>query len=882
MEEEEERTTHINISTSFRSNADPHTRHSSTPKTSEIDAWLDNLQIFSHKGELVINENGKKAVQRVIYKTGGEQEIITGYDKGWTTKTRDTNFISSSIACILGDPSGVCVLDFDEASLYDEIIKSTYSDRCWPTVKTQRGFHVYFEYSGDTKDAMDSLPSAIGKLDLKRSGQIWFPGCRVKQRNGSHFRYEWLLHDSLQQGVGLLCQMPCDLIDQLKARAVNAKEVKRPRSISPISPSITQDATQQSSHNTHDSLNNDQKRAYLITGHQLLEHATWFQIMCGMRNSQCTYDDAVALTKRYLQASGKAHTSRFDKLQAQWDGSMAASNAGIGTIVHHAKICNQAELSRLFREEKQEGKPPKSKKKKKGSDVEQSGGELWEKYTLLATNEPEWSDYPCADMYLEQQGDNLVYQRKMLYVYDADRVRWKEDDEGIAVMNDINIYLTTVAEQMLDMWKELSDRAKDSDDNAFHVAVDNKIKDWKRNLFTSNQHNKSKSVYKAMLSRLALRGDNVEFDEQRDLFAWDNCVFDVRTGQQIEPRKEDYILTTNGHVWREPTEEEMATVTKMFEDIFPNETHRKSYGSVLWTGLTGHRQEKFIIAQGGGRNGKGALDEFHLFLLNDYGAAVHLGLLTKPIKTGPNVELRSLHKKRFGLASEPDDHTSEQLKANNIKSLTGNENHKARACHSNDDDTRIHMTLVMECNDLPYIQGGTGEAMTARVIIVPFLTTFTNDHIKLASNPTKYKPLVEKYKAHDFKKQHAPALFKYLCSQGFSKLIVTEESKQLGFKYLCSKDELTAWFDSYYEREERATVTVKDVFNRLKCTSFYTEMDKREKRLFTYNSLVANIEKSLALNKYLLRPDAYHLAKRVKGYTIKGWKPRQDIMDDIW
>ena len=59
-------------------------------------------------------------------------------------------------------------------------------------------------------------------------------------------------------------------------------------------------------------------------------------------------------------------------------------------------------------------------------------------------------------------------------------------------------------------------------------------------------------------------------------------------------------------------------------------------------------------------------------------------------------------------------------------------------------------------------------------------------------------------------------------------------------------------------------------------------MDKREKRLFTYNSLVANIEKSLALNKYLLRPDAYHLAKRVKGYTIKGWKPRQDIMDDIW
>ena len=140
----------------------------------------------------------------------------------------------------------------------------------------------------------------------------------------------------------------------------------------------------------------------------------------------------------------------------------------------------------------------------------------------------------------------------------------------------------------------------------------------------------------------------------------------------------------------------------------------------------------------------------------------------------------------------------------------------------------------------------------------------------------------KKYMTSTFKKQHGPALFKYLCSQGFSDVIVTDESKELGFKYLCSKDELTAWFDSYFERDDREMVSVKDIFNQLKRTSFYTEMDKKEKRLFTYNSLVTNLQKSLALNKYLLDAGAYHHGKRVKGYTIKGWKSRPDMMDDGW
>ena len=74
----------------------------------------------------------------------------------------------------------------------------------------------------------------------------------------------------------------------------------------------------------------------------------------------------------------------------------------------------------------------------------------------------------------------------------------------------------------------------------------------------------------------------------------------------------------------------------------------------------------------------------------------------------------------------------------------------------------------------------------------------------------------ERYKKHDLKKQHASVRFRYLCGKGYTDLIITDESRQLGFKYLCSKDELTAWFNTYYEKDERATASVKEVFTKLK------------------------------------------------------------------
>ena len=86
----------MRFTTSSTSNLDPRTRHSATPSTIDNDEWLNHLQIFSHRGELIINEKGKKQVDRIIDKDG-EKQIVTGYSK---TLHLSVNSFQVHIMCV--------------------------------------------------------------------------------------------------------------------------------------------------------------------------------------------------------------------------------------------------------------------------------------------------------------------------------------------------------------------------------------------------------------------------------------------------------------------------------------------------------------------------------------------------------------------------------------------------------------------------------------------------------------------------------------------------------------------------------------------------------------------------------------------------------------
>ena len=84
---------------------------------------------------------------------------------------------------------------------------------------------------------------------------------------------------------------------------------------------------------------------------------------------------------------------------------------------------------------------------------------------------------------------------------------------------------------------------------------------------------------------------------------------------------------------------------------------RKALLSIHKSGLSGQQFQYFFVLTGGGGNGKDFLGDQYKHLLDEtpkgYAVKGHLDLLTKPPKSGPNPEARSLHKKRFVRFAEP-------------------------------------------------------------------------------------------------------------------------------------------------------------------------------------------------------------------------------------
>ena len=128
--------------------------------------------------------------------------------------------------------------------------------------------------------------------------------------------------------------------------------------------------------------------------------------------------------------------------------------------------------------------------------------------------------------------------------------------------------------------------------------------------------------------------DEVKFDEKWNLFGFKNIVFDLEEGIFRDYRFDDYVSTTCGYDWREPTDKELKTVSDLIESIMPVKDERDLLLQIMCTALDGKCLEKFVIFNGGGGNGKGVIDDLLLKAVGNYGMIGNNGILFETSKTG--------------------------------------------------------------------------------------------------------------------------------------------------------------------------------------------------------------------------------------------------------
>ena len=559
----------------------------------------------------------------------------------------------------------------------------------------------------------------------------------------------------------------------------------------------------------------------------------------------------------YMKSMGRKYSmlsASFDEdaFNSVWDKSPSSITLTQGTINYYAKQSNESKYCEYIN---------KSifNNKKKLDFVENR------------------TDKGFADVIISLLYDDIVYtENNELYV--CYKSFWRKDDGMV-----MNLAQKKVIKLCDDYMVELSmQRNQVLEDEEKVKEYSNKMKEVLKTISAISTSSKLKSILEQVKISLKDRQKNVEFDSYTpDIFCFNNIAFNLNNGEEYHVKKNDYITMRSGYDYEPPTEEEVKTISDIFDSVFPDDEMKKTYISILRTGLSGHRQEKLFMANGGGRNGKGLINELMMDTVGSYGHKLNISVLTEKIKSGANPEVNNLHHKRFVVSSEPND--NESILAGNIKRLTGDDVIDARGLYCSNGKTTLDLTLVLELNKMINLQGRVDDAIVERLVGVRFPCFFTNDQEELENNPNAKKGNLF-YKKHEFRIRFKHALFKFLLDSPDG-LYICSKAKNDTREYLLDNDDMYNWFIDNYEKTDDKTsfVKLKSIYDMWKTSDLYNNMNKASKRKanmknFKQNYIIDNNE----LKKYYVE----NSTKKIGGKTISlkiclvGWRLKTECMID--
>lgn len=372
----------------------------------------------------------------------------------------------------------------------------------------------------------------------------------------------------------------------------------------------------------------------------------------------------------------------------------------------------------------------------------------------------------------------------------------------------------------------------------------------------------------------------IMFDDKWHLFGFENVVYDLEQGKFREYKYDDYVSTTTGYEWREPTKQEMDTVTQLIEQIMPIEEERELYLQILCTALDGKCLEKFIIFNGGGGNGKGMMNDLLLIALGNYALIGNNAILFETSKSGSNPEKANIHKKRLVIFREP----SEKNKFENsvVKELTGGGTFSARGHHESVTKKELNLTMIVECNKKPLFSEEPGQSEVRRIIDMFFRTSYT-DNEELVDEESYIYKANSYYKESDFQQTHKYALLKILMN-AYKKYKKNNYSWKLPKSiedrtalYLQLSCNIVTWFKENYEltNNKDDICRLKDLYSEFTSSMYHANLSKVEKKKYNKSYFQDYIQTNIFFKKYYcVRTDA------VRNF-IYGWVRKEESDDEF-
>ena len=733
--------------------------------------------------EIVIDKNGKKQFKKLPLDWGNVRKTIL-IKKG----------VELQQAIHTGKLNKLTVFDFDELSSYIAFTEKYPFLNDTLTVKTRRGFHLYFEYSEQFKSGSDLFQN-YSNIDIINDNKfITAPNTFYFDENGKKIVYNIIEDKDIMK---LSNEQIANILEDLKKptskESFNISEKKNKINKTEIEEIIE-----------------------IIDLQYINNYTDWTQIVWSLASVN-EYDLSVDISKK----SDKFDYETHDKIYKKNNNKI-----GIGTLFNYAKMSDEIKFLEI-----------KKKYKIINSDLYISKVPLTEKY--------EGTDYDLATLYLKLNNENVIYFDNNIYFYKD--IFWKKDEKLTYLMYDIrckiagwfnakyNFYMTKAFDPLEPENKQMLETANYA----------NKI------IQSINKIGKQKSVLEQVENILRAENEHEEniFDINKpNVFCFKNRFFNVIEKKEVEIKKTDYITIHSGYNYVEPTQEEINLIESIFIEIMPDPDKLKCLLSILKTCLTSNPALKFILFNGSGCNGKGWVLEFLRQLLgeNKYFVSANKTMLTCKSSKGTSEDMVALNKKRLSLYSEPEH--NESLNSGIIKCITDTPTVQARGLFKELETVYLFSTFIMECNQKPKIKGRADEALLRRLIDFEFPISFVDTKDEIIDETFKLKK--PEYKDIHFIAKHRYAFFNYVMENAPNKLFIPESVANKSREYVMDCDDLINWFNEHYEitKNKNDIVTCKDLYADFKESNVYREMSKEDRRMqATKTNFTDGIAKNIKL-----------------------------------
>ena len=759
----------------------------------------------------------------------------TGDMAGWNKLTETTIIEGHEVQFVLtGEKSNVVVIDFDDAKAYHDLT-NTYHNREilnrepifdateYPTVKTKKGFHIYFQYT----DKLLQPDKTLLNVDIQGNNKrIYYAGSKYKINETDYFHYEWVNEVSLKP-------VPDSLLNYInnlsKKKIAKATPIAEPSSIT-----------------DPDGIAKIKEYIEIISLEYINNRESWLSLLFAMKQ-RFGIDEAYAKNWSLKTDSCVLTDEDWEKTWKSICDEGDENGVKEGTIYYYAKLSNPIKFL-----------------------------ELNEKYKPVKEfNLDKATERSFATLYDTLEGNSVVYCEDDLEFYCWYKNKWRmETKDGCFVRTMISKRLTEYFNKML-----LTIRLNtDADPQQVHTDTIKILEIMK----TVEKTNWLNNIWKELQSIIKCKCEKIEFDMNPDVIGFNNLKYNYKTKEWTPIVYDDFISINTGNDWVEPTDDETACITRLFEEIFPNPEIRRSYLSLLYSACIGGKKDKFVIANGGGANGKGLINELMKILLGDYAYEAPVSLLTREFRGGANPELANIHKKRMVLFKEPD--ATEKLFLGNIKTIVDNDTVNARQLYKGNCKVVLNATVIMELNIKLKFSGKPTNAETRRFMDILFESTFTDDENKLKDETLSNIHRMNKhYKSLEFQTSHICGLFKYIIDNADTDVYNPECVRERTNCYIEGEDTFANWYKEEYEMtgDKNDFVKVKDMFEKYKTGDDYANMRKDErpnlKRFSQMTVLTDTVLSSRYREDYRVSIDG--VQKKARS-VLTGMRLKQDDADD--